>query len=151
MLYQSEELEELLRYTPSSIKPKAWSTFWISLGLLLIALAIIGRLESPAAAVLIVLGAYPLLIGVYDLFKFGTSPLKRLPSIVMDKSKKQHCSDDARSGAVLFVGIETQDGHCRDCSVSLEVFSKVEREDVGVAYIKGDRMLDFKKLPLKQS
>jgi hypothetical protein len=148
LLYQSEELEDLLRYTPSSIKPKVWSTFWISLGLLLIALAIIGRLESPAGAVLIILGAYPLLIGLYDLFKFGMSPLKRLPGIVETKTKKNHLGYEhsGSGGTVLLVKIETQDGHSFCFNTSLEVFSKVEQEDVGIAYIKGDRMLDFKKI-----
>jgi hypothetical protein len=153
LLYQSDELKELLQYTPSSTRPMAWSTFWISLGLVFVTLAIIGRFESTATVVLIVLGAYPLIIGMYDLMKFGASPLKRLPAIVIHKSKKVYpgYKRGGSGGAILLVFIETRDGHMQHYHVSLKLFLKIEQEDIGIAYIRGEHILDFKKITLRET
>lgn len=148
LLYESDELEKLLHRRPSGVRSMGWSTFWMSLGLVLITLGIVGKSDSEAAAALIVLGAYPVIVGVYDLYKFRFQPLKCLPAIVADKSKQipVGCDEDDSPSAVLLVYIETRDGNKQEYKVSLELFNKIEQEDSGVAYIRGEYMLDFAKV-----
>jgi hypothetical protein len=152
LLYQSEELEDLLSYTPSQRRPVAWSVFWILLGLVLVALATVGRLESTAACVLVLLGAIPLVTGISDLLKFGSSPLERLPAVVVGKAEKRYAGGELMgSGVVLLACIETRDGDIRYYHVSLRLFRQIEREDIGVAYVRGEHMLDFRKVTLKEA
>jgi hypothetical protein len=130
----------------------AWNAFWISLGLVLVTLAIIGRFESTVTAVLILLAAYPLIVGFYDLLKFGASPLKRVPGIVVHKSKKVYAHGErGTSGAMFLVCIEMRNGHLRDYHVSPELFLTLEQDDIGIAYVRGNQMLDFKKITLKET
>ncbi|UCD00245.1 MAG: hypothetical protein JSW66_10250 [Phycisphaerales bacterium] len=152
LLYESDELEELLRYRPSSTRPMAWNVFWMSLGLVFVTLAIIGRFESNVTAVLTVLGASPLMFGLYDLLKFGTSPLKRVPAIVVDKSKKVYAGGElVGGGTILMVSIESRNGSVHHYQVGLELHLNVEKNDIGVAYIRSGQMLDFRKATLAET
>ena len=153
MLYESYELEELLHHRPSGTRSTAWSTFWMSLGLVLVTLGIVGKSDSEAAAALIVLGAYPVIAGTYDLLKFRFAPLKCMPAIVVYKSKQVSAEYTEGDGgnAVLIACIETRDGHKQEYKVGLELFDKIQQEDIGVAYIRGGHMLDFKKVKLDET
>ncbi len=120
----------------------------MSLGLVLITLGIIGKSDSEAAAALIVLGAYPVIVGTYDLYKFRFHPLKCLPAIIAYKSKQvsfEYPEEDIGNG-ILHACIETRDGQKQQYNISLELFNKIEQEDIGVAYIRGPHMIDFEKL-----
>ena len=151
LLYRSEELEDLLNYRPPSKRPVIWSVFWILLGLVLIAPAVIARMESSARSVLIFFGLFPLIIGIYDLLKFESSPLECLPAIIIYKSKKPYTAPELMGGGViLLVCIETRDGQVRHYHVNLSLFKQIEQEDIGVAYVRDNHMLDFKKIMLKR-
>jgi hypothetical protein len=151
LLHRSEELEDLLNYRPPSKRPVIWSVFWILLGLVLIAPAGIARMESSARSVLIFFGLFPLIIGIYDLLKFESSPLERLPAIIIYKSKRPYTAPELMGGGViLLVCIETRDGQIRHYHVSLRLFKQIEQEDIGVAYVRDNRMIDFKKITLKR-
>jgi len=153
LLYESDELEDLLRHKPSGIRSTAWRTLWMSLGLVLITLGIVGKSDSEAAAALIVLGAYPVIVGTYDLLKFRFAPLKCLPALVAYKSKEVNpvYVDGGSGGAAMLVCIETRDGNRQEYNVSLELFDEIEQEDIGVAYIRGAHMLDFKKVAFDET
>lgn len=152
LLHQSRELEDMLSYTPSHRRPIAWSVVWILVSLAFVALATVARLESTAACVFVLLGAIPLITGISDLLKFESSPLERLPAVVVDKSRRPYAGFDLMSGGViLLVCIETQDGHLQHYHIGLKLFRQIEREDIGVAYIRGEHMLDFRKVTLKDA
>jgi len=153
LLYESDELEDLLHCRPSGTRSTAWSVFWMSLGLVLITLGIIGKSDSEAAAAMIVLGAYPVIVGTYDLYKFRFHPLKCLPAIVAFKSRpvSPGQTEDDDGNAVLLARIETKDGNKQEYKISLELFRKIEQEDIGVAYIRGEHMLDFRKVSLDKT
>lgn len=150
LLYESDELEDLLLHKPSGTRSPAWRTFWMSLGLVLITLGIIGKSDSEAAAALIVLGAYPVIVGTYDLLKFRFAPLRCLPAIVAYKSKQVSSgqTEDDGGKALLVVCIESRDGSKQEYNASLELFERIEQEDIGVAYLRGRHILDFEKVAL---
>ena len=152
LLNQSDEVKELLRYMPLGKRPIAWSALWISLGLVLITPAIVGQLEHTAAVGLIMLGAMPLGMGVYDLLKLWASPLMRLPAIVLYKSKRLYGGGElVGGGTILAVCIEMQNGQTHDYRISLRLFEKIQKRDRGIAYIRGDQMLDFKKVTFPET
>jgi len=153
LLYESDELEELLHRRPSSTRPMAWRMFWMSLGLVLITLGIAGKSDSEAAAALIVLGAYPVIVGTYDLLKFRFASLTCLPAVVAYKSKEVNPEyvDAGSGGAAMLVCIETRDGNRQEYNVRLELFDEIEQEDIGVAYIRGRHIIDFKKVALDET
>ena len=105
VLNRSEEMKALLQYAPANMRQVVRNMFWILLGLSLIMLAMFGSSDSAASTGLILLGVCPLLVGLYDLLKFTSSSLERLPAIVAYKSKKVYAGHEhgAAGGAVLFV------------------------------------------------
>jgi hypothetical protein len=152
LLHQSKELDVLLSYTPSQKRPAAWNVFWILLGVVLVFLAAAGGVGSTAACVLVLLGAIPLVTGVSDLLKFESSPLDRLPAVVVDKVEKRYAGLDLMGGGVILRAcIETRDGDIQYYHVGLRLFRQIEREDIGVAYVRGGHMLDFKKVTLEEA
>ena len=86
----------------------------------------------------------------FDLLKFESSPLERLPAMVVDKSKRPYAGGDLMSGGVILLAcIETRDGDTQYYHIGLKLFREIERGDMGVAYTRGEHMLDFKKIALK--
>jgi len=151
LLQKAEGFDELLSYKPSSTRLWIWDVLRICLGIILITLAIVGQSKHDAAFGLVILGAIPLAIGLYNLLKLGDSPLKCLPAIIQNKSDSYYAGDYmANWGAALLVCIETNDGDTKHYSVNLRLFKKIGQHDIGIAYVKGDQMLDFKKVSLKE-
>ena len=144
---QSEGYEELLYYKPSSTRLWIWDFLRICLGIGLITLAIAEKSEHNAALYLVILGAISLVIGLYNLLKLLDSPLKCLPAIIQYKSDSYYAGDYmANWGVVLLVCIETKNGDTKQYRVNSRLFKKLKQYDIGMAYVRNDQMIGFKKV-----
>lgn len=116
-------------------------------GLGVITLGDLGPLASTPAPVLIVPGLMSAVTGfvAFQLARktreFKAAPLERRPALVRDERSRSR-----EKSTSYFATLEFVEGHREEFPVSAEVASRAVRDDVGVAYIKGGVVLDFRRI-----
>lgn len=116
-------------------------------GLGVITLGDLGPLASTPAPVLIVPGLMSAVTGFVALQvarktrEFKAAPLERRPALVRDERSRSR-----EKSTSYFATLEFADGHREEFPVSAEVASRAVRDDVGVAYLKGGVVLDFRRI-----
>ena len=73
--------------------------------------------------------------------EFKAAPLERRPALVRDERSRAR-----EKSTSYFATLEFADGHREEFPVSAEVASRAVRDDVGVAYLKGGVVLDFRRI-----
>lgn len=149
---KTPHLDELLRFSPSPLWMGCGMALLTVFGLLLTGVALFliltaRREREPLGVQLLLLifvvaGLGAVVAGFRGLAKLATSPLQRLPAVVVGKRE-----DDSTQ----YLTIETADGRKKEHSVPWKIYSELEGGDTGVAYLKGDYLLDFKPVELPRA
>jgi hypothetical protein len=152
----SRELEELLRYTPSSTVAGAGQVALVVFGSVFTAFALFFIVTSRRGGAPLFFQLFPIIFllvglamvggGIRGLVKLSTSPLERLPSVVAGKRQEYSSSSRGSGSTSYYVTIETEDGQRKEHPVRGRLYGEVQRGDVGVAYVKGGFLLDFKRV-----
>jgi len=77
--------------------------------------------------------------------RIASSPLRRRPALVVDERTSMRGSRKHRH-VVNHVTLEFEDGSREEVATKGSVAGKVARDDMGVAYLKADQLLDFARL-----
>lgn len=154
------ELEELLRHTPSAAPKLVQFVLTIVLGVAFTGFAIFFIVSSRRSGAPVIFQVFPVIFvlvgmamvagGLRVLVRLTTSPLLRLPGVVLGKREERSRASES-SSTTYYLTIKSDDGREKEYPVSGRLFSKHERGDVGVAYLKGGCLLDFKSLQLREN
>jgi hypothetical protein len=160
-LLKSRDLQELLMYTPSSVRARAGQAFLMIFGLVFTSFAIFFIVMAKRSGaplifrlfpmIFVLVGAGMLIGGLRGLVKLATSPLERLPAVIVGK-RQQYDTDSRGSGSTsYYVTIQTEDGERKEHLVQGRLYGEVQRGDAGVAYLKGGFLLDFRPVRMTKS
>lgn len=157
----SRELDELLRYTPSAVGKGAGLVVLSVFGFVFTAFAIFFIVASKGADAPRVFRLFPLIFvlagvvmmgtGIRGLVKLTTSPVERLPAVIIGKRQRYSSSSRGSGSTSYYITIETEDGERKEHSVRGRLYGQVERGDAGVAYLRGGYLLDFRRVRLKNT
>ncbi len=152
---QSAELEELLRHTPSAARKVVEFALMTLFGLPFTGFAIFFIVSSRRSGAPLIFQLFPLIFvlvglvmiagGLRGLVRLLTSPLIRLPAVILGKREERSRSAETTS-TTYYLTIKTDDGREKEYHVPGRLFSKCERGDAGIAYTKGGCLLDFKSV-----
>lgn len=161
LLRQNRELDELLRYTPSSAGTGVGLIVMSVFGLVFASFAIFfifiaKRSGAPPIfrffpVIFVLVGVAMVGAGIRGLIKLATSPLERIPGIVVGKRHEYSSSSRGSGSTRYYVTIEAEDDQRKEHSVRGRVFGELQRGDTGVAYVKGGYLLDFKRVPVPKA
>ncbi len=155
-LARSSELQGLLTYTPSSVRARAGQAILMVFGLVFTSFAVFFIVMAKRSGAPLIFRLFPMIFvlvgaamvigGLRGLVKLASSPLERLPAVIV--GKRQHYSSNSKgSGSTsYYVTIQTEDGERKEHLVQGRLYGEVERGDVGVAYLKGGFLLDFRRV-----
>lgn len=160
-LAKSRDLQELLMYTPSSVRARAGQAFLMVFGLVFTSFAIFFIVMAKRSGAPLIFRLFPMIFvlvgaamvigGLRGLVKLATSPLERLPAVVVGK-RQQYDRESKGSGSTsYYVTIQTEDGERKEHLVQGRLFGEVERGDAGVAYLKGGFLLDFRRVRVSKT
>lgn len=147
------ELPAHMRYEPSIgsfLLPGA-----MTVGVLAIFLAVTGFMTlftlaifPPFAiftAAMFAFGVFLLVKTLNQASKFTSSKLERRPALVLDeRSHVSGSSDSTRTR--YYVSLESRDGKREELSTTGQVSGTLTRGDLGIAYIRADTLLDFRRV-----
>jgi len=160
---QTEELEKLLRYTPSATGVGAGHVFITIFGLIFTSFAVFFIVTARRHGAPVIFQVFPLIFvlvglamvggGVRGLVRLATSPLHRLPARVIGKRQEDSSTTPAKGArsTTYYVTIETEDGQRKEHSVRGSLYGQLERGDAGVAYMKGGFLIDFRPVGLPRA
>jgi hypothetical protein len=157
ILQEWDGLDELLRQTPSDSSWTSASVAKITVGLLIVLMAIVTlllfkHLDSVAQIVLaffyLLGGASLIREGSSCLGKMSESALERLPSVVLGKAEG---STSIPGRHLHYVALLTAGEEKKALRVRGALLKKLEKGDAGVAYARGEYLLDFKRVTLPEA
>lgn len=149
------DLVRLMRSTPTAPGLGCGTVFavvffaaFIGVGLLIF--TGMSRVGAPGVFLLVPLGF--VVIGVLAgggvlrrIGGFARAPLRREPALVVGE-RRDVARDDDSSSTSYFVTLEFPDGARRELQTHGPAAGAVSAGDLGVAYLKGDFLLDFQRL-----
>ena len=158
---EAEEMEKLLRYSPSAVGPGVRLVMMVFFGVLFAGLTVFCFVVKPKGGPpplffkifisVVGLGGVAMIMGgIRGLTKLSTSPLHRLPAVVVGKREKTSTSKYS-DPVIYFLTIKTDDGLTKEHKVGENIYNEVDMGDTGVAYLKGGYLLDFKPVRLPGS
>lgn len=101
----------------------------------------VGKLAM--ATIMVGVFAYLLVKGI----RFHRAPLERLVAVVLEeRTEVREVGKKGRTRSHYFVTLQRRDGTRRECETSGAVAGQVTRADIGVAYVKGQRLVGFRRL-----
>ncbi len=150
-------LSELMDYTPPS------RALRIHTGMSLAFLAIFAAAGLAIAVVffsfcppigflplaIVIFGGYAMSKQLSKTSRAHSAPLERLPALVADARTKVSSGDENRSAKThYYATLQFADGSRRELDAFSNVAGKITRGDMGIAYIKGEFLLAFGRLPV---
>jgi len=114
---------------------------WLGVGVAFIIGAIITRSVG-----LVFFGLLIAVLGGLGLLSLAKLPIRRIPAVVAGKG--EHI---AGAGGYYTLTIETANGRRETYSAPRSVYVKAKKGDMGIAYIKGGFLLDFKPAQVLKS
>lgn len=151
----STELEELLRYTPSAARKVVEFALLIVFGLPFTGFAILFIVLARRHGAPLIFRLFPLIFvlvglvmiagGLRGLVRLLTSPLIRLSAVILGKREERSTGGETTS-TTYYLTMKTDDGREKEYCVPGGLFSRCERGDAGVVYMKGGCLLDFKSV-----
>jgi hypothetical protein len=158
---QGRELEELLRYTPSSMGVGVSRVVMTVFGVVFTAFAIFFITLSKRGGapgffqlfplIFVFVGLLMVIAGLRGIVKLAASPLERLPAVVIGKREHYSSNSDGSGSTSYHVTIEVEGGERKEHQVRGALYSSVERGDAGVAYLKGGFLLDFRRVRIPRT
>ncbi len=154
VLRESEPLDELLRHTPSGWNWVSASLGEVAVGLLIIIMAIVtvflfgslGPFLRFVLGLFFVLGGAGLIVQALScLAELADSPLERLSAVVMGKIESPTRIPGIHWHHLALLTTTQGKKAVRARGASLK---RVQKGDVGVAYLRADYLLDFKQVTL---
>ena len=151
------ELAELMDYTPPS------RTLKIHIGMSLVFLAIFAAAGLAIAVVffsvcppigllplaIVIFGGYGMSKQLSKTTRARSAPLERLPALVVDERTHVSGEGQNRSARTRYrTTLRFPDGSHRELDAFSNVAGKIKRGDMGVAYIKGEFLMAFGRLPV---
>lgn len=100
---------------------------------------------------------FPLLFvafGIFGLFSvlkksasFAKSPLERTPAHVLDERVSvSGGGKNSSASTAYYVTLTREDGNRQEFQTTGKIAGVITRDDVGVAYVKGEHLLDFRRV-----
>lgn len=150
------ELAELMDYTPPA------RTLGLHTGMSIFALVIFAVFGLGLSIVffgacppmgflplaIVVLGGYALSKQLVKTSRAQAAPLERLHAIVIDERTRVSGGGNSTTRTDYYATLEFPDGTRRELDAFSNVAGKITRGDMGVAYIKGQFLLAFGRLPV---
>jgi len=156
----------LSKRKPSTGGQTAWMGCLVAFGLLFTAVAVFmllapggpsgrSRAASPpplfqlVASLFVLIGVVVVIWTIVRWVRFKAAPLEVLPALVLDKRQEVWGGGDQSSASTTYyVTLETKTGDRREVTIKGRLYGQVTQDDVGVAYIKTNSLLDFRRLPV---
>lgn len=157
ILRELEGLDELLRHTPSGYRWASASLAKAAIGLIIIVMAIVtvflfkflGSFLQFVLAFFYVLGGAGMIVGGLScLAELAESPLERLSAVVMGKIESPTRIPGIQSHHLALL---TSTQGKKAVRVRGALIKQLQKGDAGVAYTKGDFLLDFKQVTVPEA
>lgn len=155
---------ELLKAQPGSAYLYGGYIFQLIFGLIFTSIAVFFIFEPPpddgslfylvwivGSFIFIVVGVGIVGFGIYKLIKLSLTSLRRRPSLVLDKRMAVRGGGQSSSASTTYyITLEFNDRERREIKTRGKLYGKITKDDVGVAYILDDYLLDFRRLEVKK-
>jgi len=158
----SSDLPRLMRHTPSTTSHSAGMLVGVgvlvvftvvALVMLVLFRSVADGIGFPGSGVLTLVPVLIVAVGAFLLFKlvqrtrgFLKAPLERLRAAVVDERTEVRGGGDSGARTHHYVTLELADGTRRECLDVGRVAGEVTRGDVGIAYVKGEYLLDYARV-----
>jgi hypothetical protein len=98
---------------------------------------------------IVIFGGYGMSKQLSKTSRANSAPLERLPALVADARTKISGGNENRAVKTrYFVTLQFPDGSRRDLDAFSNVVGKITRGNMGIAYIKGEFLMAFGRLPV---
>ena len=157
LLQDHEDLEELLAHRPSTGSHTAQMGCGIAFPIFFIAVSlgitmVFGKVGGPIAFVpfmFVVVGVVLLFSNIKKAADFSSAELEAVPALVVDERIQVSGGGENRSASTTYYAmLEFEDGRRKEFTIQSGTASKVAPNDMGVAYVKGDHLLEFRRVRL---
>lgn len=152
------DLETLMAHTPAMLRPAKVASGLFTVVFLVvfvgISLTIAGGIVATGAPKFMVL--FPILIAVLGVAGIGRgasrevrnlgSPLERRKALIRDERTKVHGHSDGPTSTRHFALLEYPDGSREEFRVEARTAGQLAPGDMGIAYIRGTALIDFKRV-----
>jgi len=149
------QFAELLARQPSAAGPIAAGMFGTvaMIGFVILAIVMVSLFRNAGALILfpIVIGAIGLLALIRQFGKtaqLATAETVAKPILIADERSEERGSGDDSRSTHYFVTLEDREGLRTEYEASGNLSGRVTQGDIGVAYIKADRLIEFARVPL---
>lgn len=157
LLEQHALLPELLRRAPSTTGTGLGLAGMVVFGGIFTAMAVAmttmtGTVFGPVALFpmfFILVGIGITLKGATSAARFAKAPLQRERVLIVDeRTQVSGGGRNSRSTTRYFATVQDPDGERHEYEIAATISGKIAAGDVGIAYLKGEFMIDFQRVPV---
>lgn len=151
-------LGELQRHEPSAASHQAANLFGVLFALVFMGVAVVMFAAFQASApapfsffplIFLAAGGFLLVKTLTRTSRLASAELTRVPALVVDERiQVSGGSGDSSSHTTYYVSLETADGERVEYESRGRLNGAITSGDMGLAYLKGEILLDFKRLPV---